>query len=906
MAHTRESTLDTIRRRWRRFACGLALLLPFAMPGTLVAQDQPRPIYRLGDAVVTGFSGALPPVQILPGVDPAEKTFIDLRGASLRVVDLQHMGGPPAAQLVGTPKPYTATAASIGQVFGVAIDDDTPPNIYAAASSAYGLPIVAPGSSGELEHIRTGAANATFMPGLWGPRGGPGSIWKIDGVTGAVSLFATVMLGSTANSGAALGGLTYDRGSRSLYVADRESGFIYQLGLNGRHLGQFDHGVRGREAQGLPAVPWTSHQGIDVASPQFDSTAPATWSYAAPERRVFGLAVHQHRLYYAVADGLQIWSIGLNDDGSFRNDAMIELLVPPSSGPTEIARITFDEQDRMFLSERAAPTGVFDFEALAVAAIGRVLRYAIVRVVNGHRVWQEEPADYGIGFPGDYRNANGGVAIGYNYGATGDLNRGSCGGFMWTTGEDLRHPSDAPLATRLAQSGALDISGLQGNGTWLAGAANEPPFKSYFIEYVDGTADPAARGHMGDIAIKRTCVREGMMLPPFGDNPPAGPPTPPPGLSPPGLTPPPTPPGPPRNPPGGCKPDEVRRVRNNSCTPSCQRPDVQIGGKCCAPGMLAAGGACSNGSCPTGQTAIGPSNFCCNSAQVYNGSNGAPACCSGQLVNGQCQNVPPPNPNCTPGSTNPQCCPSGYVATGSTCCLADKVTSTGVCCPFGMAPAGPNNGQCLTIIHIPPGQQCCGKGLIPAGDGQCCPPANVTSTGMCCSGPVDPTDRSKCPIKIQVVPQCASGYSKMPDGSCCNNRFVGADGRSCNTRERPCAPGEFRSPGGTCEPVQPPACPSGDVRDNHGNCVPPPSTTCPPGTARHRDGGCEAHGSPPPPPPRHGVRHPDPSPPPPPPPRRSRRGQPGAFGPRPYGGRIFMMPGRGPMGFGHFGGFRRF
>jgi hypothetical protein len=101
----------------------------------------------LGDAAVTGFSGALAPIQIAPGVDPGEQTFIDLDGPSLRVVDLHHMGGPPTAQLVGAPKPFTFTAAQIGQVFGVALDDNSPPNIYVAATSAYGLPIVAPGAA---------------------------------------------------------------------------------------------------------------------------------------------------------------------------------------------------------------------------------------------------------------------------------------------------------------------------------------------------------------------------------------------------------------------------------------------------------------------------------------------------------------------------------------------------------------------------------------------------------------------------------------------------------------------------------------------------------------------------------------------------------------------------------------
>ncbi len=371
---------------------------------------------------MTGFSGALPPVQIAPGVDPGQKTFIDPNGPSLRVVDLHHMGGPAQAQLVGAPKPLTIPAALIGQVFGVALDDSSPPNIYAAASSVYGLPIVAPGPDGQPLHVKIGARNATFMPGLWGPQGGPGSIWKIDGTTGEVSLLANVVLGGRSNSGAGLGGLVYDPDAKSLSVADRETGLIYRYGLNGRQLGSYDHGVTGRSAQGLPPAPLTSSPGLNIASPQFDSTDPATWNYAPPQRRVFGLAVFQQRLYYAVADGLQIWSVGLNADGSFGNDAVIELAVPPSAGPTEISKIIFDEQGRMVLAERADPTGAFDYETLAVPAIGRVLRYALIgATADGRRIWQQVPDDYAIGFPADFNNSNGGVAVGYNYDSQGDI-----------------------------------------------------------------------------------------------------------------------------------------------------------------------------------------------------------------------------------------------------------------------------------------------------------------------------------------------------------------------------------------------------------------------------------------------------------------------------------------------------
>jgi hypothetical protein len=854
MAWERKKSLSTPRQVRRKASCwyaavlGLALVCVFS--AALPAQQAPSPIYTAGNAAVTGFSGALPPVQIAPGVDPGAQTFIDLNGPSLRIVDLHHMNGPMAAQLVGAPKPFTFSASQLGQVFGVAFDDNEPPNIYAAASSAYGLPIVAPGAEGKPQHIQVGAPNAIFMPGLWGPQGGPGSIWKIDGMTGKVSLFANVTLNGLANSGAALGGLAYDTDSKSLYVAERETGFIHRFALDGRDLGTYDHGVTGRTAQGLPPVPWTSPPPIDVTSPQFDSEQPATWNYAAPERRIFGLAVHQSRLYYAVADSLQIWSVGLQPDGTFGNDAVIELAAPPSTGPTEISKITFDEQGRMFLADRPAPTGAFDFEALAVPAIGRVLRYqAIGSTPEGRRIWQQQPDDYAIGFPPDFRNGNGGVAIGYNYDHNGELAPGSCGGFMWTTGEHLRHAADAALAARLGQSGALDVDGLQGNGTWRIRHQDEPPIESYFIDYDDEFDDPAERGHMGDIAIERLCSpaqRAGLVSSPGGSAPPqAGNPPGPPKI-----------PGPPNTPPNGCLPGQLRRGGTDICG-SCPPPGIQIGGKCCSVTQIAATAICSNSNCPAGQTPIGPSNFCCPSNQIYIGAGGAQACCNGSLVNGKCPTPQPPP--CTPSPTNPSCCPNGYVSTGNSCCLGSKMTSTGICCPAGQAPGGPNKSQCEKIvlipIKLPPGPQCCASG-IPTASGKCCPPGNVTTSGVCCSGPVDPKNRKECRTLIPLA-KCAPGYISMPDGSCCSNRYVSDDGGSCRSGQsstplvplvplvpHSCPPGTQRNRDGDCVRPQPPGCALGEIRLRSGACVRRGPLPCPVGMVRTPRGICIRVGPP--------------------------------------------------------------
>jgi hypothetical protein len=157
----------------------------------------------------------------------------------------------------------------------------------------------------------------------------------------------------------------------------------------------------------------------------------------------------------------------------------------------------------------------------------------------------------------------------------------------------------------------------------------------------------------------------------------------------------------------------------------------------------------------------------------------------------------------------------------------------------------------------------------------------VTTTGVCCVTAVDPTRPDSCPAQIQSITACAPGYTRMPDGSCCNNRNIGDDGKSCITRQPACGRGEFRDPSGACAPVVPP---------------PPP---CGPGEVRDRNGNCVGAGPPPPPPVIRGHRHP-----PPPPPRA---------GPRRPGGTLSSRPvfrsgggfGGGGFGGGRGGGFRR-
>ncbi|WP_316201499.1 MULTISPECIES: hypothetical protein [unclassified Bradyrhizobium] len=736
--------------------------------GNTASAQAPRGIYAPGQAVVTGFSGGLRPFEIEPGQDADAHSFLNPDGSSLRVVDLSRMGAPPEAQLVGAPKPFTVSAKWIGQVFGVALDDQSPANIYVAATSAYGLSIVAPGADGKPQHIRYGTNNAAFMPAQWGPGGGPGSIWKIDGLTGEVKLFANVVTGGRTNSGAALGGLAYDPATKSLFVADRETGLIHRFGMNGTDLGAYDHGVSGTAAIGLAPVPAAAGPGIDLASPQFDSAGPETWEYTAPERRVFGLAIRDHRLYYAVADGLRVWSVGLDADGSFGSDIRIEVAAPPAAGPTEISRITFDDAGRMYLAERPAPTGAQDFEALSVPSIGRVLRYTVIGVTEAKQpIWQAVPDEYAVGFPETFRNDNGGVAIGYSYDDRGNINPRSCGGFVWTTGEQLRNATDPKAAAQLGQPDMLAIDGLQGNPAWRIRRDHEPPRLSYFIDYADAPPDLSARGHLGDIAILRTCADQPAQLQPGIL--PFGVPLPPPSFracqthvcGPPGWP--------------VCPVNQV--WSKGACAPGCAQSEILIGGKCCSSADLRPGGACSSGGssipstdiakpmCGTTQTAIGPNQECCNNDHIYSGPGGGQLCCLSALVNGVCEPSIPkiPNGTCT------DCCSPGYVKIAGKCCLKSQATSKGVCCPAGQSPSA-DGTQCQPTFKIPKISLCCVAGYVPTAAGKCCATANLTTSGECCPAPVNPKDRSQCiaPAQKKFVPQepCRVGEVRDDKGAC--------------------------------------------------------------------------------------------------------------------------------------------
>jgi von Willebrand factor type A domain/Domain of unknown function DUF11 len=497
----------------------LLLLCHLFAGGAGAQQPNPLPNLNVGDAVATGFSGtiALDPTRPRsPNKSVVDLTFINPDGPSARIVGVGRPGYAWDGRLFAAPKTFDAFAKDTGQVFGVALDDQPAPNIYLAATSAFGLNLVGRGRDGLPERRKIGSPGTGWMKGQFGLdlQGDPGSIYKVDGTTGVVTLFAKVMLDGVPNPGPALGNLAYDAAHKQLFVSDLYTGMIHRFATaDGSELGApYNHGVTGRSAANLAPVPFNPANRPNIANNRFNSENPDSWGFAPPERRVWGLAVQTGRLFYsarngAATDGPQIWSVGIAQDGSFGTDVRLEVEVAAQPGPYPVSDIAFSQKGAMILAQRAPIAGSYDYSAFTRPGEPRVLRYWLKDANDppSPGLWKPMPEEYAVGFAGTYRNTDGGVALGYGYGQDGTLSGTACEAALWTTGQSLRN--NPALRRQLEPGGPLVVNGLQGSPADMVRSANEPPAVSYYIDYDDKFDDASASGHMGSVRIlARPCA----------------------------------------------------------------------------------------------------------------------------------------------------------------------------------------------------------------------------------------------------------------------------------------------------------------------------------------------------------------------------------------------------------------
>jgi hypothetical protein len=765
----------------------LPLLLVFHFyPTRAEAQQLGGPSsLNLGDAVVTGFSGTVAPdpAKSLPaGKSAVDLTFINPNGPSARIIGIGQPGFVWDGRLFAAPETFDVFAKDVGQVFGLALDDQTAPNIYLAATSAFGLQIVGPGSGGLPERRKVGGPGTIWMKGQFGLdlQGDPGSIYKVDGKTGVVSLFAKVMLNAVPNPGPALGNLAYDAAHKQLFASDLYTGMVHRFAIaDGSEPGPpYDHGVAGRNAANLAPVPFNPGNRPNIAISKFDAENPDTWGLAPPERRVWGLAVHDGRLFYsarngAATDGPQIWSVGVQQDGSFAADARWELDVSAQPGPYAVSDIAFSQSGAMILAQRAPIAASYDYSAFTKAGEPRVLRYSPQSSggPDGSR-WLAAADEYAVGFANDDRNTDGGVDLGYGYDHDGHIDTTSCDSSIWITGENLRN--DPALSDRLLPGGPLVVHGIQGSDASAVRDANTPPWASYFVAYDDKFTDPRATGHVGVVRINRVACGGPVVV--SGQ---------PPGLS--------------AGPGGGG------------------------GGVCVCPAPLVAGASPGQCVCPQGTVLRGREcvRETCPPPLV---AGPTPGVCLCQRRGAACECPPPLVAGPTPGECvwpqaaqslacvartcppplvmNPdtgQCgCPQGTVLEGKECVPIRKqcpppqiLNADGICvCPPPMI-QGPVPGVCVcpegTVLEgkqcVPVRKQCPPPLVMNPATGQCgCPPGTVLEGKEC-------VPRNVRPIvcKPPLIPNAAGKACVCPPGTV-------QRGNACVPTERNVRP-EF-GPGG--------------------------------------------------------------------------------------------------------------
>lgn len=445
-----------------------------------------------GDSIVTGFSGHRGSQQ---------DRGIDLEGPSAQVLSLRDFGQGPQGSISDAAIKHRITAGQVGQVFAVALDDGQDqevPDIYLGSTSYFGLEIVVPDRNGDgrPERVKIGHPDAQWMPGQFGPGGNPGSIWRVNGQTGEVTLFATL----PDNTGAGIGDIVFDKAQRQFFVSDLDTGLIYRVGLDGTIIDSFNHGTDGRSAAGLAAIE-DDGRTVDISSSAFNGADPATWGHTQKHRRIAGMAHHQGRLYYAVADGPQIWSVGTGEDGSFSGDARLELIVAdlPATGP--VTDMLFDRSGRLYLAQRGEQRAGDEPSSFAEPGTSAIARYSRTDSADSSAtpVWTRDDDGYAIGTSGMNNQSNGGIALGYQHDRSGALQRGTPDATLWATGDRLL--SSGTTVDAASDQGRPDVHGLQGNDVSLLRPLNTPPNQSYFIDYDGKFGDPEKSGHMGDVEI---------------------------------------------------------------------------------------------------------------------------------------------------------------------------------------------------------------------------------------------------------------------------------------------------------------------------------------------------------------------------------------------------------------------
>jgi hypothetical protein len=243
---------------------------------------------------------------------------------------------------------------------------------------------------------------------FYGTSATPGTIYRVDAVTAAISV-----LGTVPNSGPALGNINYDCVSETIYIANHEDGRIWQMELDGTIRSTYRHSTG------------------DVTIGAANDPGEPDGQFTPLGDRVWAVQSHAGRLYYSVWNedsGRQsqmveneIWSVGYVDEDGIpdASTAELEATIPGLNGATysnPVSDISFASTGWMLAAER---TMLNDTQTSAHQSTTYELQQ-----MGGGGDWQVIGTTYVVG---ELPNSSAG-------GVDHDFEEG---GYVWMTGDAL-------------------------------------------------------------------------------------------------------------------------------------------------------------------------------------------------------------------------------------------------------------------------------------------------------------------------------------------------------------------------------------------------------------------------------------------------------------------------------------
>jgi len=233
------------------------------------------------------------------------------------------------------------TQGHLGQVFGIAIDDASDPNIFVSRSSVYcGEPVSLQGLIYKLD----GTTWTEIPYVVRNPVAGP----PVGGVN---SMPNTGPPGPLSDNIPGLGNLCYDKWHKQLFATNFEDGRIYRIKDNGL-------GTQGIIQSWFPQI-------ADDITPGFVIRGQRIWGIGT-----FGTSPSDVRIYYSKWNSdkghpnngaNEIWSIALDNNGEFiPSTNHIEFSIPVLDGriySNPVSDIEFSFDGTMLLGERTMFSG---------------------------------------------------------------------------------------------------------------------------------------------------------------------------------------------------------------------------------------------------------------------------------------------------------------------------------------------------------------------------------------------------------------------------------------------------------------------------------------------------------------------------------------------------------------------